>query len=40
MLLNAAPEKEEIDLYMTSSAYDISTLAIPDLFFIEIRSVP
>jgi len=34
MLLNAAPENKELDLYMASSWLNLSTLKIKKFFFI------
>jgi len=40
MMKNAAPEKEEIDLYLNHPIEDPQNTANPDLFYYEICQVP
>jgi diaphanous 1 len=40
MLFNAAPEKDEIQMFLEHPPEDLSCIALPDQFFLEMSSVP
>jgi hypothetical protein len=40
MLLNVAPEPDEVDLFLNHPHTDLANAAVPDLFYMEICRVP
>lgn len=40
MVINAVPDKDEQELFLHYQPEDISNVAVPDLFFMDLSSVP